>query len=226
MEVNDFNLLGKLSAGDMVALKSQYHKQCLVALYARTGQQPVVNQVEESTPQRVAFSEIVRKLEDCKMCTSDCKVLKLSDVMREYLTRLQELGAPTQDQSVHCTLQQDLSMAQAFLSFNTLVPLRKAMTWDKFILQESSPEKCINPFPASYTSVPAVVSKNGKPSVSPVSDSMMIGNQSTIADAISNEVEWLEDINKIYTAGKTKTDTRSVNAAIVREKTINDQSKV
>ena len=55
MEVNDFNLLGKLSAGDMVALKSQYHKQCLVALYARTRQQPVVNQVEESTPQRVAF---------------------------------------------------------------------------------------------------------------------------------------------------------------------------
>jgi len=69
MEVNDFNLLGKLSAGDMVALKSQYHKQCLVALYARTRQQPVVNQVEESTPQRVAFSEIVRKLEDCEMCT-------------------------------------------------------------------------------------------------------------------------------------------------------------
>ena len=27
------------------------------------------------------------------MCTSDCKVLKPSDVKREYLTRLQELGA-------------------------------------------------------------------------------------------------------------------------------------
>ena len=91
----------------------------------------VLDNSHKSTPQRVAFSEIVRKLEDCKMCTSDCKVLNLSDVMREYLTRLQELGAPTQDQSVHCTLQQDLSMAQAFLLFNTLVPLRKAMTWDK-----------------------------------------------------------------------------------------------
>ena len=43
--INDFNLLGKLSAGVMVALKSQYHKQCLVSLYARTGQQSVVNQV-------------------------------------------------------------------------------------------------------------------------------------------------------------------------------------
>ena len=73
-EVNDFYLLGKLSAEDMVALKSQNYKQGLVALYAHTRQQSVVNQVEESTPQSVVFSEIVRKLEDCKMCTSDCKV--------------------------------------------------------------------------------------------------------------------------------------------------------
>ena len=35
-EANDLNLLGKLSAGDLVALKRQYHKQCLLALYART----------------------------------------------------------------------------------------------------------------------------------------------------------------------------------------------
>ena len=28
-----YNLLGKLSAGDMVTLKRQYHKQCLVAQY-------------------------------------------------------------------------------------------------------------------------------------------------------------------------------------------------
>ena len=38
MEVSDFYLLGRLSAGDMVALKSLYHKQCLVALYAHTRQ--------------------------------------------------------------------------------------------------------------------------------------------------------------------------------------------
>ena len=39
--------------------------------------------VKESTPQREAFSEIERKLEDCKICTSDCEVLKLSDVTEE-----------------------------------------------------------------------------------------------------------------------------------------------
>ena len=42
MEVNDFTLLGKLSAGDMVALKNEYDKQCLVALYVRSRQQHVV----------------------------------------------------------------------------------------------------------------------------------------------------------------------------------------
>ena len=45
------------------------------------------------------------------MCTSDCKVLKLSDVKREYLTRLQELGTPTQDQSVHSTRFKDKLLA-------------------------------------------------------------------------------------------------------------------
>ena len=60
-----------------------------------------------------------------------------------------------------------------------------------------------------------VVSKSSKPTVSPVSESMMVCHQSTITDAISKEVEWLEDINEIYTAGKTKTEARNVNMSIV-----------
>ena len=37
------------------------------------------------------------------MCTSNCEAFfkKLSDIKTEFLTRLQELGAPTRDQSVH-----------------------------------------------------------------------------------------------------------------------------
>ena len=54
----------------------------------------------------------------------------------------------------------------------------------------------------------------------------MVCNQSTIADAISKEVERLEDINKLCTAGKTETETRSVNVSTVGEKRIKDQSKV
>ena len=49
----------------------------------------------------------------------------------------------------------------------------------QIILRESSSEKCINPLPASYTNVPSVVSKSGKPTVSPVFESMMLRNQRT-----------------------------------------------
>ena len=56
--------------------------------------------------------------------------------------------------------------------------------------------------------------------------SVKLCNQTTIADAISKEVERLEDINKLYTAGKTETETRNVNASKVGEKRIKDQSKV
>ena len=46
----------------------------------------------------------------------------------------------------------------------------------QIILRESSPEKCINPLPASDTNVPTVMTKSGKPTVSPVSEFMMIRN--------------------------------------------------
>ena len=95
----------------------------------------------------------------------------------------------------------------------------------QIISRGSWPEKCISPLPASYSNVPTVVSKSGKPTVSPVSESRMVCNQRTITDAISKEVEWLEDISKIYTAGKTEMETRNVNASKVGENTIRDQNK-
>ena len=98
------------------------------------------------------------------------------------------------------------------------------MIWGK--LRESPPERCISSLPASYTNVPTVVSKSGKPTVNPASESIMVRNQSTITDAISKEVEWLEDINKINTAGKTEKEIRNMNAPIVGENTIKDQNKV
>ena len=55
IEINDFNLLGQLTARDMVALKSQYNIQCLVALYARSRQQPDVSRPVDSTPHQKAF---------------------------------------------------------------------------------------------------------------------------------------------------------------------------
>ena len=92
MEANDFNLLGKLSAGDMVALKNQYDKQCLVALYARSRRQHVVNQLEGSM------------LHKNKMCTSNCKVFFKKTV--RYQDGIFEKAAGTRrtDTGSVCTL--------------------------------------------------------------------------------------------------------------------------
>ena len=54
----------------------------------------------------------------------------------------------------------------------------------------------------------------------------MVRNQSTITDTDSKEVEWVEDINKIYTAGKTETETRNMNASKVGDNIIKGQNKI
>ena len=59
--------------------------------------------VKESKPQRVAFSEIERKLEDCKMCTSDCEVLNLSNVTEEGIFD-KVTGTRCTDTGSACTL--------------------------------------------------------------------------------------------------------------------------
>ena len=60
------------------------------------------------------------------MCTFDCKVLKLSDVKREYLARLQELGAPTQDQTVHSTPFKDKLLA-SILGLSVYAKVREVL---------------------------------------------------------------------------------------------------
>ena len=52
----------------------------------------------------------------------------------------------------------------------------------------------------------------------------MFRDQSTIADAVSKEVEWLENISNSYSAGKSETETRSVNASKDTEKAIKTYS--
>ena len=68
------------------------------------------------------------------------------------------------------------------------------------------------------------MSKSDKPTVSPVSESTMFRDQSNIADAVSKEVEWLENIGNVYLAEKSETDTRGVNASKDTEKAIKKHS--
>ena len=48
----------------------------------------------------------------------------------------------------------------------------------------------------------------------------MIGNQGTIAEVISKEVQWLQNIETLYSAGKTRLESKSTSASRIEENTI------
>ena len=65
--LNDTFLLGKLSAGDMVALDAMYHTQCLSKLYKRAikvENQIVIPTDNDSICQSIALAELVSFLEE------------------------------------------------------------------------------------------------------------------------------------------------------------------
>jgi len=133
--------------------------------------------------------ELVEKLCDLGLSVSYDRVLRLSSVLANAVCeRYEENGTvcpPNLRGQVFTTavvdnIDHNPSSTTATGSFHgTSVSLiqhpstaEEGHDMGQIILPESSPEKCINPLPGSYTSVPAVVSKRGKPSVSPVSESM------------------------------------------------------
>lgn len=80
--LKDTSLLGKLSAGDMVALDVLYHTQCLSQLYkraARVKNQPVTQNDEDSIYQGIALAELVSFLEECRSDPDENTVFKLSE---------------------------------------------------------------------------------------------------------------------------------------------------
>ena len=99
---------------------------------------------------------------------------------------------------VHNSNRMFKSMAQVFLSFNIQVPLRKAMIWGKLSCGnrrlKSASVLCLRATRTSQLLCRRAASLYCKPSLRV---QLMVRNQSTITDAISKEVEWLEDINKI-----------------------------
>ena len=103
--LNDTALLGKLSAGDMVALDAVYHTQCLSKLYKRAAK--MKNQLstptdEYSVCQGTALAELVSFLEECRNDSDDSPVFKLSELSRMYASRLEQVGVDI-SQRIHTT---------------------------------------------------------------------------------------------------------------------------
>ena len=104
--LNDTFLLGKLSAGDMVALDAMYHTQCLSKLYkraARVKNQIVIPTDNDSICQSIALAELVSFLEEFRSDSDDNPVFKLSELSRTYASRLEQKGVDISRRGVHST---------------------------------------------------------------------------------------------------------------------------
>lgn len=92
-------LLAKLSRGDVIALEAKYHKRCLTNLYNRVRAQKRKDfkiaraNGTENIMESLVFAELVSFVKNSKTDDSD-PVLKLSELKKLYVKRLEELGLP------------------------------------------------------------------------------------------------------------------------------------
>jgi len=91
--LEDTELLGKLSKGDMIAQDALYHSECLIKLY-KTAQEINNEKHNDNLYNQIhgtAFAELVCYMVDC---TEEEKntIFKLADLTRMYQNRITELG--------------------------------------------------------------------------------------------------------------------------------------
>ena len=92
-ELQDEDLLAKLSAGDLIALEAKYHTRCLTNLYNRARgmvpQEPGTS--SDQTCKGIALAELISYIEERRQ-DEDIKVFRLADLTKLYTERLDQLG--------------------------------------------------------------------------------------------------------------------------------------
>ena len=103
LQLEDRELLAKLSAGDMIALETKYHWNCLTTLYNKARQATEKQEKEEnySHLHAIAFAELVAYMEDMRDEES-VSVFKRTGIVSLYKKRLQQLGV-TVGNRIHST---------------------------------------------------------------------------------------------------------------------------
>ena len=92
LQLQDQNLLAKLSAGDLIAMEAKYHSQCLVSLYNRASRQTKESDDTYTISQGIALAELVAYIEDARADSEISPIFKLADLARMYSTRVEQLG--------------------------------------------------------------------------------------------------------------------------------------
>ena len=111
--LQDQQLLAKLSAGDLVAQDAKYHLGCLVSLYnraaaeqARKGKQNTTDNLSRS----VTLAELLTYVDESRMDEDLAPVFKLAGLVKLYSARLQQFGID-QDTRPHSTDLQNCILA-------------------------------------------------------------------------------------------------------------------
>lgn len=103
--LNDSKLLGKLSAGDMMAFDAMYHSKCLTMLYRKAAyvKNPPPGESQDSICQGLALAELILFIEDSRNNDSDDEpVFKLSDLSKMYVSLLEQMGIEISER-IHTT---------------------------------------------------------------------------------------------------------------------------
>ncbi|KAG0696016.1 hypothetical protein GWK47_026669 [Chionoecetes opilio] len=107
-EIAGKSLLAKLNAGDLIAQEARYHLPCLLSLYNRARETKTYEEFwcgqNESC---LAFAKLVSYIEDTRMDSLVAPILKLSDLVDLYTTRLEHLELMLQDASTPLTSKRE-----------------------------------------------------------------------------------------------------------------------
>ena len=113
-KLGDFNLISKLSNGDMITLGTKYHANCLAALYNRAREHDKEKSCEKNSQamtHSVALAERICQIQDSRNEQPHTTVFKLSDLKKEYCKRLAQQGVAEETQEINSTRLKEKLMA-------------------------------------------------------------------------------------------------------------------
>ncbi len=97
LELKDFELLGRISEGDLIAIEAKYHLKCMItlrnryrSLCSRKAKESGDGADDERMDESVAFVELVEFIEGC--VENGTHLFKLSELSSLYTQRLQDVG--------------------------------------------------------------------------------------------------------------------------------------
>ena len=104
-DLQDQQLVAKLSDGDLVAQDAKYHLGCLVSHHNRAAAEQAQNGKKNTTnnlSRSVALAELLTYIDESRMDEDVAPVVKLADHVRQYSAWLQKFGIE-QDTRPHST---------------------------------------------------------------------------------------------------------------------------